>query len=64
MTPGDKAFLRMTLDLRLFGLRCMPTEELKRLWDLYDGTNEPEGVYGEDIHFELNRRGEGQHCAV
>lgn len=39
-------------------------DELKALWDRYDGVNEPDGFWGEEIHRELNRRGEGRYCAV
>lgn len=43
-------------------------EQLKREWDLWAQTNaeELEGVefHYEQIHAELNRRGEGSHCAV
>jgi hypothetical protein len=45
-------------------LRKLPIARLKELWDLYDGTNAPHGYSGEDIHAELNRRGEGEYCAV
>lgn len=47
------------------------TEQLKCEWDLWAESDEEEienvpGVefHYEDIHFELNRRGEGKHCAV
>jgi len=44
------------------------TEQLKREWDLWADTYEEhlDGVefYWEQIHSELNRRGEGEHCAV
>jgi len=43
-----------------------PTEELKRLWDVWSG--DPAERLGdfdfEAVHWELNRRGEGRHCAV
>lgn len=42
----------------------VPTEQLKRMWDAYDGMNAPLGFSGEDIHLELNMRGEGSYCAV
>lgn len=45
-------------------LQIMTTAEVKALWDRYDGTNEPDGISGEAIHTELNRRGEGVYCAV
>jgi hypothetical protein len=38
--------------------------DVKALWDQYDGTNNPFGYEGEEIHAELNRRGEGAYCAV
>jgi hypothetical protein len=37
---------------------------MRRLWDAYDGANHPMGYSGEDIHAELNRRGDGTYCAV
>lgn len=44
------------------------TEQLKHEWDLWAETDaeELEGVefHYEQIHAELNRRGEGLHCAV
>ncbi|ADW17876.1 hypothetical protein Despr_1726 [Desulfobulbus propionicus DSM 2032] len=47
------------------------TEQLKHEWDLWMDTDEEEtekvsGVefHYEQIHAELNRRGEGRHCAV
>lgn len=42
----------------------MDTEAVKRLWDAYDGTNDPGGFDGVSIHIDLNRRGEGIYCAV
>ena len=44
---------------------AMPTDDLKRLWDSYDGaeTADPE-VSGEAVHLVLNQRGEGIYCAV
>jgi hypothetical protein len=50
--------------LRRERLEAMTTDEVKELWDRYDGTNDPDGFDGEDIHRELNRRGEGLYCAV
>jgi len=38
--------------------------DLRRLWDEYDGFNTPDGFCGEDIHNEMNRRGNGENCAV
>lgn len=45
--------------------RAMATDDLKRLWDSYDGaeTADPE-VSGEAVHLVLNQRGEGIYCAV
>lgn len=53
--------------------RCMATDELKALWDAFDG-DVPAGAPGEfwpkdgphieDVHLVLNERGEGAHCAV
>jgi hypothetical protein len=45
-------------------LSKMSVEHVKRLWDEYDGCNSPEGISGESIHLELNKRGEGAYCAV
>lgn len=42
------------------------TEELKAVWDAWDG--DPATMFKpfdmEAVHAELNRRGEGRHCAV
>lgn len=45
------------------------TEELKAVWDAWDGDTAtmfaPEAQFDmESVHAELNRRGEGQYCAV
>jgi hypothetical protein len=45
-------------------LQGMTLAEVRALWDQYDGTNEPDGYTGENIHKELNRRGDGRYCAV
>lgn len=45
-------------------LHEMPIDQLKALWDRYDGCNAPDGYDGEDIHAVLNMRGEGRYCAV
>jgi hypothetical protein len=37
---------------------------MRRLWDAYDGANHPMGYGAEDIHAELNRRGDGTYRAV
>jgi hypothetical protein len=42
----------------------MSDDDVKRLWDAYDGCNSPDGISGEAIHFELNMRGQGRYCAV
>lgn len=47
-------------------IQQMSTMELKTLWDLWNG--DPNKKLGEFDHeavfFELNRRGEGNYCAV
>lgn len=45
-------------------LMAKPIEELKALWDRYDGCNAPDDFSGELIHLVLNKRGEGSYCAV
>jgi hypothetical protein len=45
-------------------LQAKPIEEVKALWDEYDGCNSPGGFSGENIHLVLNLRGEGHYCAV
>ena len=42
----------------------MSDDEVKALWDRYDGCNAPDDISGEAIHFELNMRGQGLYCAV
>lgn len=53
--------------------RVMSTSALKAMWDAFDDhANEgesgyfwpPDGPHIEDVHAELNRRGEGMYCAV
>lgn len=47
-------------------VRSLPTENLKALWDSYDGaevTAYP-AINGETVHLVLNERGEGDHCRV
>lgn len=44
-------------------------EQLMREWNLWAATDEEEKLdsaefHYEQIHAELNRRGEGRHCAV
>lgn len=48
----------------MMSLETMTDDELKRLWDLYDGENAPDGWSGEAIHAELNVRGLGSYCAI
>jgi len=48
----------------LLALSRLSVEEVKRLWDEYDGCNCPGGVSGEMIHHHLNAHGEGAYCAV
>jgi hypothetical protein len=45
-------------------LAPMATDDVMRLWDQYDGINEPDGISGEAIHEMLNARGQGSYCAV
>ena len=44
------------------------TEQLKKEWDLWfeqdDENMEGHDFHYDQIHLELNRRGEGRHCAV
>jgi len=60
----------MNLIFRMFqmlqeqALMAKPIEEVKALWDHYDGCNRPGDFDGEVIHLVLNRRGEGHYCAV
>lgn len=42
----------------------LTVQELKNLWDRYDGCNAPGGFDGEAIHMALNLHGEGGYCAV
>jgi hypothetical protein len=46
-------------------VRQLSIEDLKRLWDSYDGlnTSDPD-ISGEEVHQVLNERGEGLYCAV
>jgi len=54
--------------IQLFGStpKTQSTDQLKRLWDSWSGDPcELAGGYeGEEIWLELNRRGEGEYCAV
>ena len=48
-------------------IRCetASTGELKELWDRdWPPGDVLDGIYLEHVHAELNRRGEGRHCAV
>ncbi len=58
---------------RLEEFRNLSTDELKALWDGFDGDaelNQPgyfwpdSGPHLEDVHLLLNERGEGSYCAV
>lgn len=41
------------------------TDDLKRLWDSYDGAETANPlISGEAVHMVLNERGEGKYCAV
>jgi hypothetical protein len=42
----------------------LSVEQLKEMWDRWDGITPVDGVWGETIHAELNKRGEGRYCAV
>lgn len=45
--------------------RTLTTEDLKLLWDSYDGAEtSDERVSGEAVHMVLNERKEGSYCAV
>lgn len=60
LTPEAAAYVAAVRER----MKDVSTEQLKRLWDAYDGTNAPLGFAGEDIHLELNMRGDGRYCAV
>lgn len=46
-------------------VREMDTDALKALWDgSWPLGDVVQGIYLEHVHAELNRRGEGRHCAV
>lgn len=45
-------------------LKKLSTAQVKVLWDRYDGINSPDNFEGEEIHLELNKRGEGDYCTV
>lgn len=44
-------------------LRQLTLNEVRTLWDTADGV-QSDGYLIEDIHAELNRRGDGVYCAV
>jgi hypothetical protein len=45
--------------------RTLSTQELKRLWDSYDGVETADSrISGEAVHLVLNERCEGKYCAV
>ena len=48
--------------------QVMTTPMLKRAWDeLFNPANDTQEAFGldcDEIHAELNRRGEGEYCAV
>ncbi|MBC9031411.1 hypothetical protein IAG41_03305 [Sphingomonas sp. JC676] len=48
----------------VWNLHGVPLDELKALWDEYDGSNCPGGFSGEAIHLVLNLRGHGAYCPV
>jgi len=56
--------LKQMRDERVRKLVAMPEDDLKALWDRYDGCNAPDGHDGEDIHMALNIKGAGDYCAV
>lgn len=48
----------------LWKLAELPLEDVKIIWDAYDGTNSPFGFFDIAIHMTLNFRGHGDYCAV
>lgn len=56
----------------MFKRKCIQeytTDQLKEMWDKWDDylnreQESPLRFHYEDIHRELNRRGEGKYCAV
>lgn len=44
-------------------LSRMKFEDIRALWDEYDGCNAPQGISGEMIHYHLNIMGDGAYCA-
>ena len=45
-------------------LEAFSDDDLKALWDQYDGCNSPGGFSDVAIHTALNLRGLGAYCAV
>jgi hypothetical protein len=45
-------------------VKTLSVDQLKSMWDCWDGITPVDGIWGETIHAELNRRGEGKYCAV
>ena len=56
--------LKQMRDAEVRKLFNMPDDQLKALWDRYDGSNAPDGYCGENIHMALNMKGLGAYCAV
>jgi hypothetical protein len=48
----------------LYRLGGMTRDEVRALWDQYDGCNSPGGISGEAMHAHLNALGDGEYCAV
>jgi hypothetical protein len=45
-------------------LSAMTRDQVRGLWDQYDGCNSPDGISAEMIHHHLNAIGDGIYCAV
>ena len=45
-------------------VRSATDDELKAVWDAWDGTGWDTEIAPEDAYWELNRRGLGNYCAV
>lgn len=56
--------LKQMHDDHIRKLVAKPVDELKALWDRYNGCNAPDGHFGEDIQLALNIKGHGDYCAV
>lgn len=48
----------------IINVKNASTEELKEAWDNWNGFDNIYGFVGEEIHLELNLRGEGVYCAI